>query len=178
MIKKVLLSLVVLIVLFLGYVSTREGKFHYEKSTIMNAPAGKIYPYISNFKKGSEWNSFDQKDPNIKRTFSGNEAEVGAKMEFEGNQDAGSGYLEMLSLIPNTEAQIKLVMVKPFSAENLIIYTLTPEDGGASTRFTWSMSGDGGFIGKLMNVFVDCEKMITNEFEKSFQNLKVIVEKP
>ncbi|WP_409478890.1 SRPBCC family protein [Pseudobdellovibrio sp. HCB154] len=176
MIKKIFLGLVIAIVLFLGFVSTRESKFHYERSTVINAPAEKIYPYISNFKNGSAWNSFDQKDPNVKRNFIGNDGEVGAKMEFEGNQEAGAGYLEMLSLVPNAEAQMKLVMTKPMHAENLIIYKLTAEPTG-STRFTWAMSGDAGFIGKLINIFIDCEKMITDEFEKSFQNLKVVIEK-
>lgn len=172
--KKVLLGIVVAIIVFLGYVSTKESKFNYEKSAVINAPAEKIYPYISNFRNGSAWNSFDQKDPNIKRTFSGNDGEVGAKMEFEGNSEAGSGYLEMLSLIPNTEAQMKLVMTKPFHAENLIVYKLTADPSGG-TKFSWSMSGDGGFMGKLMATFIDCEKMITDEFEKSFENLKAVL---
>lgn len=175
MIKKIFLSLIIVIILFLGFVSTKESRFRYERSTVINAPAEKIYPYISNFKNGSAWNSFDQKDPDVKRTFIGNDGEVGAKMEFEGNAEAGSGYLEMLSLTPNAEAQMKLVMTKPFHAENLIVYKLTPEAGG--TRFTWAMSGDGGFMGKLMNVFINCEKMIADEFEKSFQNLKIVIEK-
>ncbi len=174
MAKKILLSLVVVIVLFLGFVSTRNGKFNYERSVVINAPAEKIYPYLSNFKLGSQWNPFDQKDPNLKRTFLGNDGEVGSAMNFEGNNEAGSGKLEMLSLIPNTEAQIKLTMTKPWKAENLIIYKLAPED--ASTRFTWTMSGDGGFMGKLMMTLIDCEKMVTDEFEKGFQNLKFIIE--
>ncbi|MES2803812.1 MAG: SRPBCC family protein [Bdellovibrionota bacterium] len=174
MFKKALLSLGVVLVLFLGFVSTREGQFNYERSVVINAPADKIYPYISNFKLGSQWNPFDQKDPNMKRTFLGNDGEVGSAMEFEGNSEAGSGKLDMLSLVANTEAQIRLTMTKPFNAENLIIYKLTPE--GEGTRFTWTMSGDGGFLGKLMNTLIDCEKMVTDEFEKGFQNLKVIIE--
>jgi len=174
MAKKILLSLVVVIVLFLGFVATRDSKFNYERSVVINAPAEKIYPYLSNFKLGSQWNPFDQKDPNLKRTFLGNDGQVGAAMEFEGNNEAGTGKLEMLSLIPNAEAQIKLTMSKPWKAENLIIYKLTPEAEG--TRFSWAMSGDGGFMGKLMMTIIDCEKMITDEFEKGFQNLKVIIE--
>lgn len=174
MFKKAFLSLIVVLVLFLAFVSTREGKFNYERSVVINAPAEKIYPYISNFKLGSQWNPFDQKDPNMKRNFLGNDGEVGSAMEFEGNNEAGTGKLEMLSLIPNTEAQIKLTMTKPFHAENLIIYKLSA--AGANTRFSWAMSGDGGFIGKLMNTLIDCEKMVTDEFEKGFQNLKVIIE--
>ena len=174
MLQLVLLGLMGIVSLLAAYVATREGKFNYEKSIVINAPAEKIYPYISNFKNGSAWNSFDQKDPNTKRTFTGTDGAVGAKMDFKGNTEAGSGYLEMLSLTPNSEAQMKLIMTKPIHAENLIIYKLTPE--GEGTRFTWSMSGDGGFLGKLINIFIDCEKMITDEFDKSFQNLKAVVE--
>jgi len=65
-------------------------------------------------------------------------------------------------------------MIKPFGAENLIEYSLTPE--GAGTRFTWSMSGDGGFPSKLMMVFVDCEKMVAVEMEKGIASLKALIE--
>ena len=174
MFKKALLGLVVALVLFLGFVATREGKFHYERSAVINAPVEKIYPYISNFKNGTQWNPYDMKDPNMKRTFTGNDGEVGSLMEFDGNAESGSGTLQILSLVPNNEVQIKLIMTKPMHAENLIIYKLTPE--GEGTKFTWSMSGDGGFMGKLMNVLIDCEKMMTDEFEKGFVNLKAVVE--
>lgn len=33
-------------------------------------------------------------------------------------------------------------------------------------------------MGKLMTTLIDCEKMVTDEFEKGFQNLKAVVEKP
>ncbi|AZZ35485.1 hypothetical protein CIK05_01270 [Bdellovibrio sp. qaytius] len=174
MVKKVLLGLVVVLVIFLGYVSTREGKFHYERSAVINAPAEKIFPFISNFKFGTQWNPYDQKDPNMKRSFTGNDGEVGSVMNFDGNAESGSGKLEIVSLTPNSEAQIKLTMTKPIFAENMIIYTLKPE--GEGTRFTWAMQGDGGFMGKLMNVFIDCEKMMTSEFEKGFTNLKAVIE--
>lgn len=174
MFKKFLIGFVVLIVLFLGFVVTREGKFLYEKSVIVNAKPDKVFPYINLLKNGSIWNAFDQKDPHVKRTFIGNDGEVGSKMQFEGNSEAGSGYLEILSVRQNEEVQIKLVMTKPVAAENLIVYKLQAE--GEGTRFTWSMSGDGGFMGKLINVFIDCEKMIISEFDKSFNNLKIAVE--
>ena len=95
-------------------------------------------------------------------------------MEFEGNSDAGSGKLEMLSIAPNQLVDIKLTMTKPIFAENLIQYKLTPE--GQGTRFTWSMSGDGGFMTKLMTVFIDCEKMVGDQFNAGIANLKTIVE--
>ncbi len=44
-------------------------------------------------------------------------------------------------------------------------------------EMTWSMSGDGGFLGKLIGVFIDCEKMVKDQFVVGIKNLKVIVEK-
>ena len=77
--------------------------------------------------------------------------------------------------MPNQAVDIKLIMTAPFRAENLVQYTLTPEAAGG-TRFTWAMSGDGGFMGKLMSVVFDCEKMIAGDFEKGIANLKKVVE--
>jgi hypothetical protein len=57
----------------------------------------------------------------------------------------------------------------------LIQYSLTPEASGG-TRFTWAMSGDGGFMGKLISVIIDCEKMIGGQFEQGIQNLKTVIE--
>lgn len=172
--KIVGLILLVLIVAFVGYVASREGNFHYERSGVINASADKIFPYLSNFKLGGEWSPFERVDPNMKKTFSGGDGAVGSVMEFEGNKDTGSGKLELLALIPNESVEIRLTMIKPFSAVNLVQYKLTPEGNG--TRFTWSMSGDGGFMGKFMTLVMDCEKMIGDQFTAGINNLKAVVE--
>jgi hypothetical protein len=171
---EVLVGLLVLLVIFLFYVSSREGKFRYEKNGVIQAPAAAIYAYISNFKNGQRWNPYDQKDPNLKRNFKGADGQVGAVMEFAGNRQGGTGTLEILKLIPNQSVEIKLAMTKPIRAENLIQYTLTPEGNG--TRFSWAMSGDGGFLGKLVSTFIDCEKMVTKDFVDGIEQLKKLVE--
>ncbi len=174
MIKKIGLGLVVVLVLFLGYVSTRDGNFRYERSGVINAPAEKIFPYLVSFKMGSQWSPYEKVDPNMKHVFSGPEGQAGSVLEFDGNRDAGSGKLEILKVIPNQLVQIQLTMIKPFHGENFIEYKLTPE--GTGTRFSWSMSGNGGFLGKLMATFIDCEKMIAGQFTTGINNLKTLVE--
>jgi hypothetical protein len=79
-----------------------------------------------------------------------------------------------LKLVPNEAVQIKLTMTKPFQAENLVDYRLARE--GNATRFTWAMSGDGGFLGKLMATLIDCEAMVTKDFVVGIENLKTVVE--
>ncbi|WP_413612738.1 SRPBCC family protein [Bdellovibrio sp. HCB-110] len=174
MFKIVGLIIAIIVVGFLGYVSTRDGKFRYDRSGVINAPPEKIFPYLVDFKKGAEWSPYEKVDPNMKKTFSGPEAQVGSIMEFEGNKDAGSGKLEILRIVPNEAVDIKLTMIKPMHAENLVEYKLTPE--GTGTRFSWSMSGDGGFFGKLITVLIDCEKMVGDQFSEGINNLKTVVE--
>ncbi|HEY1079323.1 MAG TPA: SRPBCC family protein [Bdellovibrio sp.] len=174
MLIKASLGLGVVVVGFIAYVATREGKFHYERSGVIDASAEKIFPYISDFKKGGEWSPYEKMDPNMKKNFVGPDAQVGSVMEFDGNQEAGSGKLEILKIVPNESVEIKLTMLKPFHAENLVVYKLTPE--GEGTRFSWSMSGDSGFLGKLINVFIDCEKMVADQFSVGINNLKNLLE--
>jgi uncharacterized protein YndB with AHSA1/START domain len=174
MLKKVGLGIFAILILFFGFVATKEGKFRYERSGLINAPAERIFPYISNFSLGGLWSPYEKVDPTMKKTFSGTQGQVGSIMEFEGNKDAGSGKLEVLKVIPNELVEIRLTMTKPFHAENLVLYHLTPE--GAGTRFSWEMSGDGGFLGKLISVFINCEKMVGDQFNQGIANLKALVE--
>lgn len=174
MFGKLAVGILVLIIAFIGFVSTKESKFYYERSGIINAPASKIFPYISDFKRGAEWSPYEKMDLNMKKTFTGADAQVGSVMAFEGNKDVGSGKLEILKIVPNELVEIKLTMIKPFYGENIIQYKLSPEAGG--TKFSWSMQGDGGFIGKLMSVFIDCEKMVAGQFSEGIANLKTVVE--
>ncbi len=171
---KVAMGLGVILVGFLAFVSTRKAEFYYERSGLINAPAEKIFPYLSNLRMGALWSPYEKKDPAMKKDFKGEDGKVGSVLDFDGNREAGSGSLEILRLIQNEWVEVKLHMTKPIDAENLIRYQLTPEAGG--TRFTWSMSGHNGFIGKLVSTLIDCEKMIAPDFEKGIINLKTLVE--
>lgn len=174
MIKKIVLGLVILLVAFVGFVLTRESQFNYERSEVIAAPAERIFPYISDLKMGEQWSPYEKMDPDMKKNFIGPDGQVGSVMEFEGNSDVGAGKLEILKLVPNEFVELKLTMTEPVHMENLIAYKLTPEQEG--TRFSWSMYGDSGFFGKVMSVFVDCEKMVGEQFTAGIANLKAVVE--
>ena len=173
-ISLVILTILLLLIGFLSYVATKESQFNYQRSGLIKAPASKIYPYLVNFKLGHQWSPYEQKDPSMKKTFSGPEGQVGSIMEFEGNSEVGSGKLEILKMVPDESVEIRLTMLKPFQAENIVRYKLSPEANG--TLFTWSMSGDGGFLGKLIATVIDCEKMVGGQFSEGIANLKKLIE--
>lgn len=176
MAKKIAIGVLIAIALFLGFVSTRSGSFRYENSTVINAPADRIYPYLSNLKMGGHWNPYELIDPNMVKNFTGTDGTVESKLEFKGNKDAGAGTLEIVELKPNEMAKLKLIMTEPIHGEQWIEYNLKPE--GQGTRFTWAMYGEGGFMTKLMTVLIDCEKMFKTQMDKGFDNLKKVTEAP
>ena len=168
------MSILAVLAIFLAYVSTKDGHFNYERSGVIAATPEKIFPLISTFAACTAWNPYDQKDPNMKRTIKGTDGQVGAVLEFDGNKEAGSGSLEIVKVVPNQSMALLLKMTKPMNVENSIEYKLTPE--GTGTRFSWRMSGDGGFMGKLVSTVFDCEKMMTKDFVTGIENLKALAE--
>lgn len=172
MLIKIIGAIAVVIILFLGYVSTRNDYFKYERSGIINAAPEKIFPYISQFKLGSEWSPYE-KGIEMPKTYGGTEGTVGSWMEF-GPSKSGSGKIEILEIEPMKMVKLNLHMTAPFEGTNTVYYYLSPEPQG--TRFTWMMEGHGGFMGKLMATLIDCEKMIGGQFTEGINNLKTIIE--
>ena len=173
--KKIILTALAASTVALGaFIQSRPGHFRYERSGVIQTPAAAIFPYLSNFKLGMEWSPYEKKDPNMSRSFSGPAEGAGQIETFDGNSEAGSGRLEMLQVVANQSVQVRLVMTKPVAADNLVEYTLTPE--GTGTRFSWAMSGQIPFFGKIINLLIDCEKMVTSDFDVGIQNLKQLVE--
>ena len=77
---------VVAIGAILIYASTKPDSFRVERSTAMNAPPEKIFPYIEGLKRWTEWSPYEGRDPAMKRTYSG--AESGKGMELIRQQAA------------------------------------------------------------------------------------------
>ena len=43
---------------------------------------------------------------------------------------------------------------------------------------TWAMYGKNGFMGKLVSVFINCEKMVGPQFEHGLAELGKVVKEP
>lgn len=171
---KIVVALVVVLGVFIAYVSTRDPHFRYEKSWVIQSTPERIYPYLSSFEKGNEWSAYMKNDPTMKAQIAGPESQPGTRLNFGSDLSDPLGYLEFKALTPNEKVEMGLTMLKPFKADSNVEYILAPE--GEATRFTWVMSGENGFIGKLITVLVNCEKLATAEWDPSVANLKQLVE--
>ena len=176
MLKILLIIFIVLVLAILaivGYAATRPDLFELQRSTSIKAPPEKIYPLIANFQNFILWSPFER-DPEMKRTFSGPDEGVGAVYAFEGNSNVGAGRIEITGATPPNQLVMQLDFLRPMKATNTVTFTLVPK--GDSTEVTWAMSGKNSLMAKIMHVFMNMDKMVGGSFEQGLADLKTRAE--
>jgi Polyketide cyclase / dehydrase and lipid transport len=169
----VILAVAVAIVLVLA--ATKPDAFRVQRAASIKAPAEKIFPLINDFHQWGGWSPWEYKDPAMKRTYSGAASGKGAVYAWDGNKNVGSGRMEILEASAPSKIVIRLDFFKPFEGHNTAEFTMMPR--GDATDLTWVMDGPTPFLGKIIHVFVNMDRMVGRDFETGLANLKKLAEK-
>jgi hypothetical protein len=169
----VVLAIVIAIVLMLA--ATKPNTFSVQRATTVKAPPERIFPLINDFHQWGSWSPYESKDPAMKRSYSGAADGRGAVYGWEGNKNVGSGRMEILDTSEPSKIVIKLDFFTPFEGHNTAEFTMLPQ--GDATNLTWLMHGPAPFMSKVMQVFINLDKMIGKDFEIGLANLKRLTEK-
>lgn len=173
MIISVLIATAVVLAATLAYAATKPGRFKIGRSTTIAAPAESIFPMIDDLRAQSAWSPFE-KDPNMKRTYSGPPRGKGAVYAWDGNRQVGAGRIAITASVPSSKVVLLLEMFRPFKVTNTVEFAL--QANHASTDVAWSMEGSQPYMGKLMSLFMNCDKMVGGEFEEGLAKLKALAE--
>jgi uncharacterized protein YndB with AHSA1/START domain len=174
MFTTIAILVLVLLAALLGFAATKADTFRVERATFIKAPPEKIFPLINDFHGWSSWSPYEKLDPTMKKTFSGAANGKGAVYEWEGNNKAGKGRMEITDTSAPSKVTIKLDFVKPFEGHNIAEFTLEAE--GDSTDITWAVHGPAPYIVKVMGIFVSMDRMLGKDFETGLGNLKALTE--
>jgi len=167
--------LVVAIAITLILAATKPDTFSVQRATTVKAPPERIFPLINDFHQWATWSPYENKDPAMKRSYSGTASGKGAVYAWEGNKNVGSGRMEILDASAPAKIVIKLDFFTPFEGHNTAEFTMLPQ--GDATNVTWLMYGPLPFMGKIMHVFVNMDRMVGKDFEIGLANLKRVTEK-
>lgn len=175
------IAVIVIIVLLAGVLiaaAARPDTFRVERSTDIKAPPEKILVLIEDFHRWGQWSPYEKLDPSMKRDYSGAATGKGAIYSWASDGKAGAGRMEITDISPS-RILIQLDFSKPFESHNLAEFTLTPRGDATNpdTKVTWAMYGPNLFIGKVMSLFFDTDKMVGGDFETGLANLKAEAEK-
>jgi hypothetical protein len=173
----IVLAVAIAIVLILA--ARKSDTFTVRRATTVKAAPEKIFPLINDFHQWGTWSPYEGKDPAMKRTYSGAESGKGAVYAWEGDKNVGSGRMEIMDTSVPTKIVIKLDFFAPFEGHNTAEFTMLPQGDATNvtTNLTWLMYGPTPFMGKIMHVFMNIDRMVGKDFEIGLANLKRLTEK-
>ncbi len=138
--------------------------------TTIAAPPAVVHALIDDFHAWVRWSPWEGLDPDLRRTYEG--SGVGARYHWAGNNKAGEGEMRFTSITPE-QVVVDLAFLKPFKAQNVVTFDLTPD--GAGTRVAWTMSGQRNLLFAVLGrLFFD--KAIAKDFRRGLASLKVAAE--
>jgi hypothetical protein len=173
MITKILIGLAAIIGLFLIAVGLRSPDFRVERSATLAASPDVLFEQVNNHHNFAKWNPFLKLDPNVKSTYSGPDAGVGAVCSWDGNRNIGAGSSTITESVPHERVLMRMDWKRPMEGIATVEFTFKPL--GEKTLVTWAMYGKNNFMGKLVSLFINCDKMCGPQFEQGLAELAKVV---
>jgi len=169
----ILFALIIVAILLVVIIAGQPDVFTMSRSAKFNAPPDKIFPHVNDFHKWEAWSPWAKIDPNAKIAFEGPPSGTGAAMKWEGNCKVGVGTMTITESVPSNVIRFRLDFEKPMKSTQTAEFSFLPE--GKGTVVQWSMAGKNSAMGRVMGLFMNCEKMIAKQFDKGLANLKLVV---
>lgn len=174
MLKKFFLGVAAVVFFLVLYGIFQPAHYSISRELVIQAPAEKIFPYLNNSRKFETWSPWSELDPKAKMEFSGPEEGVGAKTSWTGGDKLGTGSATIVESMPNHLVKTHLVYEKPFVMEQWAALSLS--SAGDTTTVKWTVEGENKFMGRIMCLFMNMDKMVGGNFEKGLAKLKSLVE--
>lgn len=163
-----------IIVLALVAVAMQPSQFSVSRSISINAARLDVFAHVNNLQKWEAWSPWAQLDPEAKSEFEGAEEGIGALMRWEGNKDVGKGSMEVIESIPVEFIKLQLIFLKPMQGTSYATFRFDNESD--MTKVTWEMTGHNNFMAKAVGLFMNCDKMMGDYFDKGLASLKNVSE--
>ena len=167
-----ILGAIVLLIIILAIIAPKS--YDVNRSIVINKPLTDVFAYLKLLKNQDNWSPWAEKDPIMKKTFTGTDGEVGFISAWVGNKEVGEGEQEITSFVENEVVYSQLRFLKPFKSTSDAYLKVSEENGG--TKVVWGFSGNNKFPISIMMLFMNMDKSVGKDFEYGLNKLKGILE--
>lgn len=174
MLKKVLIVIGAIVVVFVTVVAMQPSEFKIERSAVMPASPTSLFGLVNDFREWKEWSPWANLDPAMKETYEGASSGEGSVYSWAGNDEVGEGRMTITESRPDEYIKISLEFLEPFPSSNTTEFTFTPQGDQSVVR--WSMSGENNFMAKAFSLFVDMDQLVGADFEKGLAQMRIVAE--
>jgi uncharacterized protein YndB with AHSA1/START domain len=171
--KWTLLAILGLVIVLLLVAFLLPRQFKVERSAVINAPVGAVFPLVNVTTRWKEWGVWNERDPNMEMTFTGG-AGVGAKWSWKSKTE-GNGEMEFTDVQPERSVTYKLSF-PDFGMVSTGNITFANVDD-KSTKVTWTNEGDLGRNPMMRYIGLTLDGRVGKDFDSGLAKLKVLAEK-
>ena len=173
--KKILYVLLALVVLWLIVAAFVSGDVKYEKSISINAPVEKVWQQTNTLKAMDRWSPWNDKDPQMKKAWSGTTGQPGEKMIWNGNEEVGKGS-QTVTKVDTAAKRIDTEMkfLTPYESEGQAYVTVVPE--GSGSKATWGFTSQIPYPFTVMKLFMGMEEAVGKDYQTGLDRLKKLSE--
>ena len=118
MLKKILIGLAALVLIFVIVVALQPSDFQMQRSTTIAAPQADIFAQVNDFRKWEAWSPWAKLDPQAKVSFEGPAEGVGTVMTWSGTNEVGEGKMTLTESRPYELIETRVEMVKPMKGSS------------------------------------------------------------
>ena len=150
--------------------------FYVTESATIGAPPAAVFAEINDLRRWEAWSPWAKMDPKAVITYEGPPQGMGAEMGWNGNSSVGAGSMKIVDSEPGARVRLRLMFEAPMKSWALSEFTLAPQKDGQETQVTWSMYSHCNVTCKAMGLFMNCRKMVGEQYAEGLANLKAVVE--
>lgn len=171
MLKKILLVLVVLFILFLGAGFLLPRRVHLERTAEIDAPRVAVFAQAESMARFHAWSPWREVEPEAEWRFEGPDRGVGSRLVWDGKK-VGRGSQE----VTQAKSPEQVTTALDFGKDGKATATLRFETVPSGTKVTWGFDADMGgnpiarYLGLMMG------SMLGPSFEKGLASLEAIAE--
>ena len=164
---------IVLLIVILAIIAPKN--YAVSRDIRIDKPISEVYNYLKFINNQDHWSPWQERDPDMKKTFTGTDGEVGFISAWESDhKQVGSGEQEIVGLKENEEIATHLRFLKPFKSESDAYIRV--EEANRGTKVTWGFSGNNKFPVSIMMLFMNMDKAVGGDFEQGLSKLKKVLE--
>jgi len=174
--KNILLVIVGIIVLILVVAIFVPKEYAVERAMTIDRPASEVFDYVVLLKNQDNYSVWAQKDPNMKKSFSGEDGTVGFISAWESeDEEVGRGEQEIIKIEQYFRVDYELRFFEPFEATDNA-YMITEVVSANQTKVKWGFNGKIPYPMNLMLLFINMEEELGTALSDGLNNLQAILE--
>ena len=174
--KNILLVILGIIVLLLVVAIFVPREYAVERAMTIDRPASEVFDYVVLLKNQDNYSVWAQKDPNMKKTYTGEDGTVGFVSAWESDdEEVGVGEQEIIKIDVNFRIDYELRFFIPFESKDKA-YMITEVVSANQTKVKWGFNGKIPYPMNLMLLYINMEDELGTALSDGLNNLQAILE--